>query len=432
MAVATYSPSTLGTTFSTLMRTVQTKVYQSAMWGEEEWNSVATGRAGKDFNLNAWSTRSITVPLDLVRGYGAAAIPESGYEAMPSSPAPIDATLTFINVNKRISFSRIAEILRQRSPQAFIEAENDLRWQGRKAVQALRRKFSLMFYGFSTGTVGKVSSVSTDDLVVKDMYGVSGLGTTTHNYRCVDMFEVGDRVAVLNPSGPALRGIFTVDSKARSTNTLTGTAVSDVSGATGDDLLTFANNLENTTLAGGTERSLNLVGLLDMMTSTTVHNVSGSTYALWNPGFTQTTAGRFTPLTFKKMQYGISSEGPDGSKLTDLWLAPGVHNDLFDQQQAGVRFEGGADFEIDGDPKAKGATFHKSRLTPDGYAFGYDRNNSLKKGMLFPDPSNQPFDEQSIDKLQDISGKVASLDFPIFLFTTARSAMAYVSNATQV
>jgi hypothetical protein len=413
------------------MRQVQTKVYQSAMFGEEEWNSVATGRAGKDFNLNAWSTRSITVPLDLQRGYGATAIPEGGYEAMPSSPAPIDATLTFINVNKRISFSRIAEILRQRSPQAFIEAENDLKWQGKKAVQALRRKFALMFYGFSTGTVGKVSSVSTDDLVVKDMYGISGLGATTHNLRCVDFFEVGDRIAVLNPSGPAFRGIFTVASKARSTNTLTGTAVSDA-GAQVDDLLVFAGNLENTTLAGGTERNLNLVGLLDMMTSTSVHSVSGDTYALWNPSFTQTTSGRFTPVTFKKMQYGISSQGPDGSKLTDVWFAPGVHNDLFDQQQAGVRFEGGKDFEIDGDPKATGTTFHKSRLTPDGYVFGYDRNNSLKKGMLFPDPGEQPFDEGSIDKLQDISGKVASLDFPIFLFTTSRAGMAYVSGATQL
>ena len=428
MAAASNTITTTSS-LSTLMRQVQTKAYKSANFGYDEWNEFQSGRLGRDFKV-AWSTRSITVPLDLAQGYGASSIPEGGYEARPSSPALVDATLSFIMINKRITFSRLAEILRQRSRDAFIE--NDLTYQGMKAVESLREKFAMMAYGYSTGTVAKISSISTDDLVLKDMYGESGLGSTSHTRRAVDQFQVGDFIAVLNPTGPALRvgGIVEITAITRSTNTITCGA-SGITNPAADDLIVFANNNENTTMASGSERNLNLTGLFDLLTSSSLHNVTTSAQPKWAAGYSDTGGGRFTPVKFRKMRQGIQNNGPAGSDITDVWLAQGVYNDLVAQQEAGVRFTGGGPFELDGEPTAKGVKIHQSRYTPDGTVWGYDRNNSIKKGQLFPGPDEQPFDQESTDKLEDLSAKVASLDFPIFLFTTSRGAMAYATGATQ-
>jgi hypothetical protein len=427
---------------STLMRQVQTKAYKAANFGFDEWNEFQNGRLGKDFKV-AWSTRSILVPLDLAKGIGTASIPEGGYEARPSSPALVEAALSFIMLNKRITFSRLQEILRQKSKDAFIE--NDLKYQGLKAVEAFREKFAMMAYGFSSGTVALVSGspggVGSNDLTLRDMYGISGLGSLAHNRQVVDQFQAGtlptggDWIAVLNPVGPTLRagGIVQITAKNRSTNTITCGA-SGITGVADGDLIVFANNNENTTLAGGTERNLNLVGLLDMLTSASLHNISGGpsgTYPQWTAGYVDTSGGKFTPVKFRKMKQGIQNNGPAGADITDLWLAQGVFNDLTAQQEAGVRFTGGGPFELDGEPTGKGLKIHQSRFTPDGYAFGYDKNNSIRKGQLFPGPDEQPFDEENTDKLENLSAKASALDFPIFLFTTSRGAMGYASGATQ-
>jgi hypothetical protein len=241
----------------------------------------------------------------------------------------------------------------------------------------------------------------------------------------------GDWIAILNPVGPVLKGIVQITARNDLTNAVTCSA-STISPAPADgDLVVFANNNENTTLSGGTERNLNLTGLLDMMQSSSLHNVSVVAQPAWNPGFIDTSGGKFTPVKYRKMKQGIQNNGPAGADITDLWLAQGVFNDLTAQQEAGVRFGGGGPFELDGAPTAKGVKIHQSRFTPDGYVFGYDRNNSIRKGQLFPGPDDQPFDDENTDKLENISAKASSLDFPVFLFTSSRGAMGFASNATQ-
>src|SRR5260221_14431532 len=109
MAAATNNITTTSS-LSTLMRQVQTKAYKAANFGFDEWNEFQSGRMAKDMRLGAWSTRSIIVPLDLVKGLGTTSIPEGGYEGRPSSPALVEAALSFIMLNKRITFTRLAEI----------------------------------------------------------------------------------------------------------------------------------------------------------------------------------------------------------------------------------------------------------------------------------------------------------------------------------
>jgi len=265
-------------------------------------------------------------------------------------------------------------------------------------------------------------------VVVDNMFGVTGLGAIGDNRSCTDLFQPGDVIQCLNPTGPAIRAnpMVTIDSITRSTNTLTGTAFSDVTSLADGDLIVFGNNLENTTLAGGGEYNRGLVGILDMMTTASIHGVSNATYTEWAVAGSDTGGGRFTGIKLRKMKQAINNQG--GGKLTTVIWSNGVENDVVAQLQAGLRFDNAFSMEMDGAAKSKGVTFFTSRRVPDGYVFGFDKN-SICKMTLLPEPGTQAFDDG--DKLQDDSGLVFSLDFPCAMVVKNRQNLYLLSGVTE-
>jgi len=428
MAAATYSIETGSSTMVELGRKAQAGVMKAGQFMTEEWGWLQNL---KNFNV-ALSQREITFEADVNDGTGATFIPEGGKEARPSSPSAETATVTFQLLNKRWTVSRTTQLISgAQSSRAYLE--NQFKFQARKATESIHAALGEGFYGFSSGTKAKISSVSTDDLILKDLYGVSGLGATTDSRQVVDQFvassgQNADYIAVLNPSGPALRtsGIVAITAKTRSTNTITCGA-SGITSPTADDLIVLANSLENTTMAGGTEQSLQLVGILDGMTSTSVHSLSGSNFEKWNTGYSDTTGGRFTGIKLMKSKDAIQNYG-GGTANCVIW-AQGVKNDVVAQLQAGLRFSDAYGMEMDGAAKSKGIAFKTSRRVPDGYVFVLDDKNSVRKLMLAPqlDLPNQA----EGDKLQDDSGHVYSADFICAMAWCNRSNTAYFSGLTQ-
>ena len=421
MADATYTPTRSDTDITELWRKVQKGVVVAAQFGVEEWNWLADL---KNFDVD-WSAREITMELDINDGVGAATIVEGGKEARPSSPTAVTATITWILINKRFTMSLTAKYIAQKTPRAMLE--DQLRWQSKKAVQTIRRKTGDMFYGFSTGKVAEVGAdASGAQIDVKDLYGITGLGASGENRAVTDIFRggnegFGDYIAIVNPSGNVLRGIERIASVDDDDTITLANAVSGQ--ATSDDIY-FANNLENTTLAAGTEKDLNLVGLLDAITSTSLHGVSGSTNPLWTASTNDSSGGRFTGIKLRKGKQGIANLG--GGKLTDVIWANGVENDVVAQLQAGLRFSDAFALEMDGMAKSKGVSFMTSRRVPDGHAFAFDKRNSAHKMVLLPDPGTQAFADG--DKLQDDSGLVFSLDYPCQMVYTNRGNMAMWNN----
>ena len=428
MATGTYTVETGGSTIKEMGRKAQAGVMKAAQFMTEEFQWLQNL---KNFNV-ALSQREITFEADVIQGTGATFIPEGGKEARPSSPTAVTATVTFQLLNKRWTISRTTQLISgAQGSRAYIQ--NQFKWQARKATEAIHAALGEGFYGFSTGTKAKISSVSTDDLILKDLHGISGLGATTDNRQVVDQFVAGsgqnsDYIAVLNPSGPALRasGIVQITAKTRSTNTVTCGA-SGITSPTADDLIVLANNLENTTMASGTERSLQLVGLLDGTTSTSVHSVSGATYEKWNAGYSDATGGRFTGIKLMKAKDAIMNEG-GGSADCVIW-SQGVKNDVVAQLQAGLRFADAYGMEMDGAAKSKGIKFLTSRRVPDGYVFVLDMKNSVRKLMLAPQ-LDLPGQGDG-DKLQDDSGHVYSADFICAMTWCNRGNSAYFSGLTQ-
>jgi hypothetical protein len=420
MAQLTYGVTTSGVDLPSIWRKIQAGIVVAAQFGVEEWNDTMKL---ENFETN-WSAREITVELDILQGYGAASILEGGKEANPSTPATVTATITWIFINKRFTISKTAQYIQQQQGVKG-QLESQLRWQSKKAVQAIRAKVGDMFYGFSTGTVCLLSAVGgAPTYTLKDMFGIAALGGTTANRRNTDFFQIGSRVAFLNPAGPALRGMDRITALDRTAQTITTAGA--IAGAAIGDLVVFADNVENTTLAGGTERNLALIGLLDSTTSTSVHGVSGAVQPKWT-SYQDTAGGRFNGIRLRKMKQAIENNG--GGSMTDVWWANGVENDVLAQLQAGLRFSDAYALEMDGAPKSKGVTFHTSRRVPDGYVFAFDKKNSIRKMVLLPEPSSVAFDDGL--KMQDDSGTLFGLDYPCALVTQNRSNAALASGLTQ-
>lgn len=420
MAQLPYSVTTSGVDLPSIWRKIQAGIVVAAQFGVEEWNDT---KALENFEVN-WSAREITVELDILQGYGAASIVEGGKEANPSTPATVTATITWIFINKRFTISKTAQYIQQQQGTRG-QLESQLRWQSKKAVQAIRAKVGDMFYGFSTGTMCLINSAAGAPVyTLKDQFGIAGLGGATANRRVTDCFQVGSRVAFLNPAGPALRGMDRITAIDRTVPNITTAGA--IAGAAANDLVVFADNVENTTLAGGTERNLDLIGLLDGMTSTSVHGVSSAVQSKW-ASYADTAGGRFNGIRLRKMKQAIANNG--GGEMDTVWWANGVENDVLAQLQAGLRFTDAYALEMDGSPKSKGVTFKTSRRVPDGYVFALDKKNSVRKMVLLPEPSSAAFDDGY--KMQDDSGSLFGMDYPGAMIYQNRANMAYASGLTQ-
>jgi len=427
MALATYGVETGGSTLKELGRKVQAGVFKAAQYGVEE---VTWIKALEKYDAPI-SLREITHELDVLQATGAAFIPEGGKEARPSSPTAVTATVSTLLVNKRFTISKTMQMILQKQGVRGV-LESQFKWQGRKAVEALRARQGDTFYGFSTGTLALISSVAGAVYTLKDLYGIAGLGSLSHNRRVVDQFVAAasgnnaDYIAALNPSGPALRDVpRKVIAKDRALNTVTTDVA--ITGAVANDLIVYAQNVENTTLAGGTERDLNPPGLLDGLTSVSLHGVSGATYEKWNAALNDASGGRFTGIKLMKAKDAITNLG-GGTANRVIW-AQGVKNDVVAQLQAGLRFADAYGMEMDGSPKSKGIEFKTSRRVPDGYTFVMDDSNSMRRLMLTPDVDTPGMDEG--DKLQDDSGSIFSVDFLFTYPWTNRGNLAGFSGLTQ-
>lgn len=420
MATATYSVTTSKTDVNGVWRKVQAPLQEAAQYMVDEWDMLDEVST---FDVD-WSAREITMPLDLSDDVGVASIPEGGYEARPSSPNPTDATLTWVLFNARFTVSKTAKFIDLKNRQAMLERQ--IIFQGRKKLQAFARRIGEYFYGFSTGIMAKVGAVSTDTITLKDQYGISGLGSTTAPFKVQVPFKVGEWVAVLNPTGPALRGIAQVASVNNATPSFTFATGTTPASTAANDYLVFANSLENATLAGGTDYNNALLGLLDICTSTSVENVSSSSYAKWAVGFSDTASTRFTGITLRKAKQGILNNG--GGMLNQILWANGVENDVTAQLQAGLRFQDSFAMEMDGMPRAKGVDIKTTRFIPNGFVFMFDRK-SLRKLSLLPKPGQPAWDDGY--KLQDQSGFIFPIDYPCQLVVTNRGNFAYKQAASE-
>lgn len=404
MAAATYSVLT-ATDVVELHRKVQGKMLLSYNNTCEElkWHS----RLSK-FELAA-SLREVTTPVDIRRNGGGASLVAGGYEAKPLTVAPEELTFTFIHQNFRYSFDRLSELLGRQGDAS--QVFDHLQYQARKNREAMCERFSMMTYGFSSGVVCLTSTNATQSsgtYTLIDAYGKSDLDTAAY---LSQFFKTGDRVALRRSGALVTNAIGTVTSVGSGTIDVTwnGSVDSDA-----NDEVLLANQLENTTLAGGTDHNKWHIGFLDIVETASIHGLSSSSAPLWAAG-SDTTGGRFSFVKLRKGQNFIknnSSGTPD-----TLVLAQGVEADTTDGLLGTNRYGSTMGMELDGSTKVKGLkVVTGTRWTPNSRAFMFD-SSKLKRwepvGQIPDESGNLPDSSNSLvitDKLQDLSAKVTGTD----------------------
>jgi hypothetical protein len=417
MALA-YAITTGGTTLNKVWRKSQGKLLTGYQTMTEEWGWLESLK-NMDINISA---REITTPVDLVKPYGTAIIPEGGYEANPATPNVQEITLTWSNYNQRWTTTLTSRYLSRLGQDNKII--DQFKYQSMKAIEALSNQVGRDFYGFSTGVMALNTTVATQASGVYTIGSGYGLAAITSGAFLASLFTAGDRVALVRAGVLVTNAIGTITAVNQTTGALTITWNGSVTSANNDQVV-FANNVENATLAGGTSFNLALVGLMDITQSASLH---GLTDAQWLASLADTTGGRFTGVRFRKLKQAIQNRG--GGKLSDIIWSNGVSNDVFALQSAALRFNDPFAMELDGDAKGKGVSFRTSRKTPPGFLFGYDRG-SVRKFSLLEMPSDSPLVWADGDKLQDQNAYAFSVDFPLAMVGTNRLNTGYFSGLTE-
>lgn len=417
MAEISWTATTSSSDLDKVWRIIQLQLAEAFNFITEEWDIITNRIPRLRINLSA---RQMILPLDINEDYGVASIPEGGFEAVPVSPNVVDSEFTWITLHKRFSLTRTARQL-DRGGNSEAMVMKQIRYQGMKAVQAIKRRMGDYFYGFGTAYTCKISGVATNDLTMKDQYGISGLGAAADWIR---IFKVGDRIGVLNPTGPALRGTSQITAIDSTTGVVTVAAAPG--GSAADDLIVFANSVEDDTLAQ-TDYNRGLTGLLDACTSTSVQNVSSATTPNWAVGNADTASGRWGTVQLRTMKQGIANKG--GGELNVVLMSQGVENDLVAGLRGGLRFSSSFGMEVDGSPKAKGVTMMSTQRVPSGYVFGWDRKNSIAKIQLLEGLKAPGWD--AAEKVPNRASFVFPMDWPLQLVYKNRGNMAYASGKTE-
>lgn len=423
MAIATYVPTTSSSNINKIWRKVQAELQPGFQFLSEEYELLDELR---NFQVD-WSAREITVPIDITDDTGVASIAEGGYEARPQTPNVQEIQFTWTFVNKRFTASRTAKYIDQLNPEA--ELKRQLLYQGAKAIQAIGRHFSDYFWG--TGN----AYLATNTTAATQASGAYTLGNTYGNATypasfggglyATDKFRVGDYVALISGSALVANAIGVITAITPATPSITVTWNGSVTTA-GGEFIVKSNSLGNT-LVTDTDFGNGLTGMIDFMTTASIHNLSNASVARWFPQFTDTSGGRLSGVRLHKGADLMFNNG--GGKLNTVLLSQGVYRDLIALQQASLRFNDPYSLEVDGDIKRKGTAFFKSRRALPQTAIGIDKG-SFYRLTLLPKPSEKPVWEDGY-KLQDQSGYVFSIDFPCQLITTNRANMVYWQNLTE-
>jgi hypothetical protein len=393
---------------------------------ERKWHDKLT-----KFKLAA-SMREVIAPITIVRNRGqGASIPAGGSEAKPITTAPVELTFAFIHRNHRYTFDRTSELIN--SANSGAEVFSRLKFQAMAMREAMCEHFSFATYGYSSAVVCKTSTNATQasgTYTLIDLYGEADLDTAS---MLAQPFGIGSRVALRRSGALVANAIGTVTAVDDAAGTIAVTWNGSVDSDAGDEVL-FANSLENTTLAGGTDHNKFPIGLLDFSNTASVHGHSSATSPLWNSALTDSSGGRFGFVKLRRGKNEISNKGGGTPDL--LIMDQAVQADMDDNLMGAVRYSSPTAMSLDGATVIKGVDIVGTRWTPSRRAWLLD-SSSLKlwepagqmpdKSGLLPDSNNNLV---ITDKLENISGKVTGVDYIYGRILENRGNLAYYSGLT--
>jgi hypothetical protein len=371
------------------------------------------------------SGRENLIPLDVRRGYGAAMIGDGGYEARTITPAMAEGSFSFVHSNARFFISRFAQAFDQKARSQQIIRQ--LKYQSMKCFEAVSRRYSLQFYGFTTGIVCDTSTNATaasgQAYTLEDAFGVSTLDNAAY---LASLFEVGDGVALVRAGALVANGLGTITAKSAATPSITVTWDGSVD-ADANDSFVFANAVTDATITAS-DYGRWPVGLLDAITTASVHGLSSATEPNWAAALNDTAGGRFSFVKLKKMKQALYNQGD--ATLTHLLMSNGVQNDV-EAGERSARIYSSSMMDLDGEVKAKGVKILTSALVPPGEVIGWDKSAIAKKILTEKPAEDGLIDFGDLYKAEDRSGWKGGLDLIHARIIRNRAGIARYGSLTE-
>lgn len=422
MAAATYSITTSTSAINKAWRKIQGRVAEAIRHTREEYDWF------DDYPVEDidWSARETLIPLNINEEIGIATLPEGGKLARPSSVDLEEIAISLVQFNGRFTASNLAKWADKGMSN---QVERQLRLQATNKVSAMGRRFADAVYGTSVGTVAltdtDVAGAATATLVLKDGYGKADIDDPAY---LADKFRVGETYALVDGTSLVANSFFTVDAAGidPSAREIDVTFAGNVTVSNNNLKIVYANNLENTTLAGGTDYNKGLVGFTDVLTSAALHSL---THDNWDVSFEDNSGGRLDSARLRRAKQDIDNYS--NVPANRLILAQGVERDLVLQERSLVRYGAPMGMELDGSIKMKGMEIVSPRGVPPKHAIMYNKK-SYRKVSLLPKPQGQGGLSWSDGyEMQDDDGMIFRTDMVIGLFVNNRKAFGYWDGLTE-
>jgi hypothetical protein len=379
----------------------------------------------------AASLREMTFPVHTRFSGMIATIPEGGNEARPGSVNTNDAQVAFIHKNGRFTVSKLARWASMSNPEP--EIKKQIVFQGMDKVNSLAANLGDAFYGFSTGIRAQTSTVGTaasQTLTLKNAYGlteVSGATAIQKEY-LARLFQVGEGVALVRAGALVTNAVGTITARSLADGTITVTWAGSVTSANNDNLVLYNAILDGDVPSlAHTDYNKDLVGMMEMMTATSLHGISGATVEGWNPAYSDVTAGRYTGTKHRRALTEIENYGGGGAEAVTTIMAQGVERDVSANYAGGVRYDSPLGMEIDGDFKARGKRTKSSRRVPPGFVLHFDPAALGKKELTRLPSGNGPGWPDG-KELTHQSAFIFTIDHALVVACRIRKRLAYFAN----
>lgn len=382
------------------------------------------------------SLREVTRPVLITRDGGVASISEGGYKARPMSPAPQEISVSLVHLQKQFAIAELVLMISRMGGDTQIVKQ--FKYQLRMAVKAMAEQVGDYMYAGSNGIIATTDtdlSGATTVLTLTNGFNQSFITNASYlanRFQSTQGVSVaaGDYVRCRDSASSYAQvsnAIGQVTSRSLTNGTITVTWQGSAPSFTTNGIaIVKANSLDDT----ADDYNKAFVGLTEVLTATSVHGLSGSTFPDWAAAFSDTTGGRLDGTRIEKAADAI--EDASGRTVDTVIWSKGVKRDVKAQYKSAVLFNDAYAIPIDGNIKAKGVKFFASRRVPPGFACPFV-SDAWEKFFWKPDlqEGDGSMAESELLESEDIAARVGRIDLVGNLVTNQRNAFSYFTGLTE-
>ena len=371
------------------------------------------------------SLREVSRPLNIYRAGGIASIGEGEYEAEPSSPDAEEITASLVHFNGRVTLSKLIRYIDQYGGDT--QLKRDIKFRAMHKMTAMKERIAMAFYAPSSAIIATtdsdIANAATSTLTLTNGFNQTWITDAAYIARWFNAASTvqkgADKVSLLQASDQTVEATGFVSAKSSVTPSITVTMDATPSAYTTNGIqVVFANSMDNTKH----DYNKGFVGLLDALTATSVNGFSSATAADWSVAASDTSGGRDSGARIRVQQDAIED---DNGKADRILLDKAVYRDLILQHSSPLRVSDPYALPIDGDVKARGIQWQKSKRVPPGLRVVYD-SSVVEKFFWKPDMGD--FEDMGwgdLKEMEDVSGFLGTIDFIGNLIWNKRKGLAY-------